>query len=543
MARHWYKNAVIYCLDVRTFADGNGDGIGDFAGLSTRLDHLAGLNVSCVWLQPFFPSPMRDNGYDVTDHYGIDPCLGTLGDFVEFARLARERGIRVLVDLVVNHTSIDHPWFQAARSDRESPLRDWYVWRDEKPEDAEEDVVFPGAQRTTWTWDEAAQAYYFHRFYRHQAELNIANPAVRREIEKITGFWLQLGVSGFRVDALPFLLELKGLPQAEQEMAYHYLSELRQHVQLLRGDACLLAEANITPDKVPAYFGDGDRIHMCFNFWVNQHLFLALARGDATPLRQAWAELPALPPWCQWANLLRSHDELDLGRLSDAERQEVFEAFGPEPSMQLYGRGLRRRLAPMLSNDPRRLLLAHSLVLTMPGAPVLRYGDEIGMGEDLSLAERASVRTPMQWSDAPNGGFSSATSDRLLVPVISGGDFGFERVNVEAQRGDADSLLNQVERMVRIRRECDAFGEGDCRFLDIGLPALLAQRCEGFGYVLLTLHNLGSQPLEVSLPLESTRAEIHDLLAGRSLAQSASISAGECRLVLEPWGYRWLRCA
>ncbi|NML16570.1 alpha-amylase family protein [Azohydromonas caseinilytica] len=538
MAEPWYQSAIVYCLDVRTFADGNGDGIGDFAGLAQHLEHLAGLNISCVWLQPFFPSPLRDNGYDITDYYAVDPALGTLGDFVEFMRRARERGIRVVIDLVVNHTSTDHAWFQAARADRNSPLRDWYVWSDAKPEDAEEGTVFPGSQQTTWTWDEKAQAYYFHRFYDHQAELNIAHPAVRREIEKITGFWLELGVSGFRVDALPFLLELQGLPREGQRIAFGYLRELRQHVQTLRGDVCLMAEANITPEEVPSYFGDGDQIHMSFSFWLNQHLFLALARGDARPLRQAWEELPALPSWCRWAHFLRSHDELDLGRLSEAERQEVFRAFGPEPEMQLYGRGLRRRLAPMLGNDARRLALAHSLLLTLPGTPVLRYGDEIGMGEDLSLKERASVRTPMQWSRAPNGGFSSAPAERLRLPVISGGEFGYEEVNVDAQRADPESLLNRLERMLRLRRQCPAFGLGSCCFLDLGTPPLLAMRCEYEGKTYFALHNLGEHPLELALPPEASCAGLYDLLAGQPLETHCD---GSCWLALEPYGYRWLR--
>lgn len=288
MADLWYKNAIIYCLDVDTFKDGNGDGIGDFVGLQSKLDYLAGLNVDCVWLQPFFPSPNRDNGYDIIDYYKVDPRLGTLGEFVEFSRSAKEHGMRVMIDLVVNHTSIDHPWFQSARSDPDSPYRDYYVWSEEKPEDADEGMVFPGDQETTWTWDEEAGLYYFHRFYNHQPELNITNPAVCREIEKITGFWLQLGVTGFRVDALPFLIEFKGIPGTKNRDPYEYLRELRQHVQILCGDVAIMAEANLKPEEVPDYFGQGDKIHMSFNFWVNQHFFLALAREDAMPVRRAY---------------------------------------------------------------------------------------------------------------------------------------------------------------------------------------------------------------------------------------------------------------
>mgnify|MGYP003575120900 CR=1 FL=1 len=542
MAEHWYKNALIYCLDVKTFSDGNGDGIGDFIGLSDRLQYLAGLNVDCVWLQPFHPSPMRDNGYDITDYYAVDPRLGTLGDFVEFTRRAKDKGLRVMIDLVVNHTSIDHPWFQAARSDAASPYRDYYVWSDEKPADADEGTVFPGVQTTTWTWDREAKAYYFHRFHDHQAELNISNPAVRREIERITGFWLQLGVTGFRVDALPFLIELKNLPTAGHADPHEYLRQLRHHVQTLQGDVCLMAEANLPPEDVPDYFGQGDKIHMSFNFWVNQHLFLALAREDARPLRTAWEQLPPLPDACQWNHFLRSHDELDLGRLSDAQRHEVFAAFGPAPDMQIYGRGIRRRLAPMLGNDRRRLELAHSLMLTLPGTPVLRYGDEIGMGDDLSLPERESVRTPMQWSDDPNGGFSPAPADQLSLPVISEGEFGHAHVNVEQQLHDPDSLLNWLERMFRRRKESPAFGLGDCTFLDLGEHAVLAHRCDHGPTTAFAVHNLSGRRVQVSLTVDQAGTPVtcvQEVLAGRRHPVGDD---GEHTLTLGPYGYAWLVC-
>jgi maltose alpha-D-glucosyltransferase/alpha-amylase len=538
MARHWYKDAILYCLDVKTFADGNGDGIGDFIGLERKLDYLAGLNVDCVWLQPFFPSPMRDNGYDITDYYTVDPRLGTLGDFVEFTRHARENGMRVMIDLVVNHTSIEHPWFQAARSDAQSPYRDWYVWSADKPADADEGMVFPGVQRTTWSWDRDAKAYYFHRFYEHQAELNIGNPAVRREIERITGFWLQLGVTGFRIDALPFLIELKGTVQEGRIDEHAYLRELHHHVRQLCGDGCLMAEANLLPEEVPDYFGDGDKIHMSFNFWANQHFFLALARHDATPLREAFDQLPPLPPWCQWNNFLRSHDELDLGRLEESERQEVFAAFGPEPGMQLYGRGIRRRLAPMLGNDRRRLELAHSLMLTLPGTPVLRYGDEIGMGDDLSLPDRESVRTPMQWDEGHTGGFSGAEADKLTLPPVTEGDYGYHKVNVEAQRRDPGSLLNWLERALRRRKECPEFGHGTCHWIDTGRREVLAHRCDLDGSAVIALHNLGAKRARCELSFGDGAGALQDVLGTDDCEVGAD---GTCRIELAPYGYRWLR--
>jgi maltose alpha-D-glucosyltransferase / alpha-amylase len=537
VAELWYKNAIIYCLDVDTFADGNGDGIGDFEGLSAKLGYLAGLNVDCVWLQPFFLSPNRDNGYDIIDYYSVDPRLGTLGDFVEFTRRAKEYGMRVMIDLVVNHTSIDHPWFQEGRKDPKSPYRDYYVWSKEKPEDAHEGMVFPGDQHTTWTYDEAAQAYYFHRFYEHQPDVNIANPAVRREIERITGFWLQLGVTGFRVDALPFLVELKGTDKEHCD-PYEYLQEMRFHVQTLCGDAVIMAEANLSPDEVPNYFGDGAKIHMSFNFWANQHLFLALAREDATPLRKAYEDLPGIPRYCQWNNFLRSHDELDLGRLQEDELQEVFQAFGPEENMQLYDRGIRRRLAPMLGNDKRRLELAHSLMLTLPGTPVLRYGDEIGMGDDLSLEDRKSVRTPMQWSGEPNGGFSTAPKDKLPLPVIEEGEFGYHEVNVERQRRDPESLLNWLERTLRHRKEHPEFGNGRCHWIDVENPAVLAHSCEAGRLKVFAVHNLSGREITIKLPLGDTQACLHDLLANRSEEVQEN---SQHHITLEPYGYRWLR--
>ncbi len=416
----WYKNCVFYCLSVETFMDADGDGVGDFKGLARRLDYLAGMGIGAIWLMPFQTSPGRDDGYDVADYYAVDPRFGTLGDFVEFTHGARQRGIRVIIDLVVNHTSIDHPWFQAARADPNAPTRDWYVWSKKKPANAETGLVFPGVQKTTWTFDHKAREYYFHRFYDHQPDLDTANPAVMAEILKIMGFWIQLGVSGFRMDAVPFVIAKKGADVDEPASHFDMLRSFREFLQWRQGDSVILAEANVLPGEDVAYFGkDGDRLQMMFNFHANQHLFLALATGTAEPLAKALEETREHPATAQWALHLRNHDELDLGRLTPEERAKVFDAFGPLPEHQLYGRGIRRRLAPMLGGDPRRLELAYSLLFALPGTPVLRYGDEIGMGDDLSLPERNPARTPMQWSNEPNGGFTK--SDRPVLPVVTGG--------------------------------------------------------------------------------------------------------------------------
>lgn len=532
----WYKNAIVYSLDVETFRDANGDGIGDFQGLTDKLDYLAGLNVNCVWLLPFYPSPNRDNGYDVTDFYGVDPRLGTLGDFVEFTHQARERGMRVIIDLVVNHTSINHPWFQMARSDPQSIYRDYYVWSKTEPPDSREGVVFPDHQKSVWSYDDEARLWYFHRFYSHQPDLNVSNPRVRDEIAKIMGFWLQLGVSGFRLDAVPFLIEHRGVKDAPPEHdVYEYLREFRNYLSWRRGDAVTLAEANLDPKEVPMYFGNGDKVQIIFNFFVNQHIFLSLARGEAEPIRRAYEALPEIPQICQWAQFLRTHDELDLGRLSEDERTEAFHEFAPDSNMRIYRRGIRRRLAPMLKNDRRRLECAYSLILTLPGTPVLRYGDEIGMGEDLNLEERNSVRTPMQWNAGPNGGFSAAPADRLIHPIVTDTDFGYERVNVDAQQRDPNSLLSWTERVLRVRRNYPQFGWGECEFLDVGDRSVLAHRCVHDNKRVLVLHNLSDRRAVADLKLPNIEI-LEDLLTRKPHKVSGG---GEHRLELEPYGYCW----
>jgi maltose alpha-D-glucosyltransferase/alpha-amylase len=535
----WYKDAIIYCLDVDSFQDANGDGIGDFQGLTERLAYLEGLGVNCLWLLPFYPTPDRDNGYDIIDYYSVDSRLGTLGDFTEFIHQAHKRGMRIIIDLVVNHTSNRHPWFQAARADPTSLYHDYYVWSDTKPAAAADGVVFPGVQESVWSYDRKARAYYFHRFYKHQPDLNIANPAVREEIRKIMGFWLALGVSGFRIDAAPFLIELRGIENVEVTDPYQYLREFRDFLSWRRGDAILLAEANVAMEKIPDYFGDGNKLHMLFNFMANQHLFLALAREQALPLIEGFYKLPLIPKVGQWANFLRNHDELDLGQLSETQREQVFQAFGPEETMQLYHRGIRRRLAPMLNGDLRRLELAYSLLFTLTGTPVLWYGEEIGMGEDLSLNERNSVRTPMQWSEAINGGFSTASPEQLIRPVINEGPFQYQNVNVAAQRRDPNLLLNWIERAIRLRKECSELGWGDWRILETDDPAVFAHSCQWQNRTILAVHNLSSKAREIKLDLRDYKNQhILDLLGDR---QATPIQDDSHHVELEGYGYRWLR--
>ena len=539
MHERWFKQGVIYCLDVDTFQDSDGDGVGDLPGLISRLDYLARLGVTCLWLNPIHPSPNRDDGYDVTDFYGVDPRLGTLGDFTELVHQAGNRGLRVIIDLVVNHTSDEHPWFRSARADPASPYRDWYVWSTDEPSDRRQGMVFPGIQKETWTFDEEAAAWYYHRFYDFQPDLNMANPQVRAEVRKIMGFWLQMGVSGFRMDAAPFIIEITRPSEPDARKEFDYLREFREHLSWRKGDAVILAEANAERDELVEYFGTGDRLPMLFNFLLNQRQLLAMARGDASPVVSALEAAPTIPESCQWATFLRNHDEVDLGRLSEPERADCFAAFGPEPNMQLYGRGIRRRLAPMLGGDRRRLEMAYSLQCTLPGTPVLRYGEEIGMGDDLTLKERDAIRTPMQWSGGANAGFSTAPAKQLRRPVISGGDFGHETVNVEAQRRDPDSLLGWMERMLHTLRECPEFGIGTCTSLDTGDPAVLALRYDAPGGVMLSLHNLSAKRNTVDLGVQPDQeGDPVEVFADHRYDPPKPDLTG---VDLAGYGYRWLR--
>jgi trehalose synthase len=537
----WWKNAVFYCLDVETFMDGDGDGCGDFTGLIEQVDYLAGLGVTCIWLMPFYPTPNLDDGYDISEYLAVDPRLGTLGDFVEFMRTASDRGLRVIIDLVVNHTSDQHPWFQAARSSRDSPFRDYYVWRKEKPAEPPGSVAFPGDETSIWQRDRRAGAYYLHHFYRYQPDLNIANARVRDEIAKIMGFWLHQGVSGFRVDALPALAQVENRSEAPDFDPQAYLRELRSFMERRAVEAMWLGEANVKPDEERQFLGggEGDALNMLFNFVVMQAIYLSLARGSAEPLEEALRRLPQIPKDTQWANFLRNHDELTLDKLTVSQREEVFAAFGPEADMQLYGHGLRRRLASMLEADQRRLRMLFSLVFSLPGTPVLFYGDEIGMGENLSLPDRLAVRTPMQWTAGPGGGFSNAPKSQLVRPPVQG-RFGPDAVNVADQRRDPDSQLAFVSRLIRRRRETPEFGWGNWQLVESRAASLFAHRCDWQDSTVIAAHNLGPDRATVTLDAQQLGdyEAIDDLLGERALEPRGD---GSLRLVLAGYGYRWLR--
>jgi trehalose synthase len=495
----WWKNAVVYCIDVEQFHR-------DLGGLTNRLDYLAGMGVSCLWLMPVYPSPRRDDGYDITDFYGIDGRYGTPGDFAEMIRTAADRGIRVIADLVVNHTSDRHPWFRSARADRDSPYRDFYVWQDSKPAEKPGDVVFPDKETSNWAFDEKAGQWYLHRFYSVEPDLNVANPQVKDEIAQVVGYWLEQGLAGFRVDAVPFLLEPMGMPKGAMHDPHELLRDLRRFMGRRRGDAVLMGEVNLPPAQQREFFGDedGDELHLVLSFTINQAMFLAFARGEAAPLEGALRALPPIPADSQWANFVRNHDELTLDKLSDDERAEVFAAFGPEARHQLYGRGLRRRLPAMVGGDEDRIRLAYSLAFSLPGTPVLFYGEEIGMEEDLDLPGRMAVRVPMDWAA------------------------------VASQRRDHESLLMWMERLIRRRRECPELGWGRMTPLDVGDPAVFAHRADWEDSTIVAAHSLVAEPRTFEVESDGP---LVDLFGDEELEPAD----GRVELTLGRYGARWFR--
>lgn len=533
----WFTNAVIYCLDLDVFKDGNGDGKGDFEGLTDQLDYLAGLGVTCVWLLPFYPTPDRDNGYDITDYYSVAPELGDLGLFTEFIRKASDRGIRVLIDLVLNHTSDRHPWFQKSRSEPDSKYRDYYVWREDDPGNTEHLVVFPGLQESIWTYDKKAGAYYLHRFYDHQPDLNTDNPDVRAELKRIIDFWLQLGVSGFRVDAVPFLIE-SGDPAGSAETCFEFLDDIREFISWRKGDAVMLAEVDVPPGELGAFFGDGRRLHLISNFMLNRHLYLALADESAEPLERIVKILPKTPRCSKWVNFVRNHDELSISQMTESEKQRIFQKFDPEEKARIFDRGLRRRFPPIVDGDRRIMELAYSFIFSAPGTPVLWYGEEIGMGDDLSLPGRFSVRTSMQWTGEANAGFTKAKE--VFRKPVSDGDFGFKKVNVRDQQSDPGSFLNWMERLIRVRKELPEIGEGDWIPLSTDQPGnVFAHRCQSDSHSTVAVFNFTRKPLRVTVDCTGIAGDfLQNMLRN---GEHLPLAKEKCTVELEPFGYRWLR--
>ena len=537
----WWKSAIIYCLDIETYHDADGDGVGDLAGLATRIDYLAGLGVNCLWLMPFYPSPDRDDGYDIKDFYGVDPRLGNHGELVEVIRTAHDRGLRVVADLIVNHTSDQHPWFVASRRSKDNPFRDFYVWRDTDPGDTSDEVVFPGEEDGIWTLDDRTGEWYLHHFYAHQPDLNLDNPLVMDELLRTIGFWVELGIDGFRVDAVPFLMQ-NAATTGTKTMAvdpHDVIRQVRAFLTRRKGDAMLLGEVNVPHAEQRRYFGGdaGDELHMMFDFITMQATYLSLAREDPRPLIKALRGRPSIHPTCQWATFLRNHDELTLDKLADAERAEVFAAFGPEKSMQVYDRGLKRRLPPMLGGDPRRVRMAYSLLFSLPGTPTLYYGEEIGMGEDPEADGRMAVRTPMQWDAGANGGFSTARAGRLIQRVTPDG-YGPEHVNVADQENDPGSLWSFLRALIGVRRRRPELGWGEFEVLESGEPSVLAHRVSVPGSAVVAVHNFAADPATVSLGGAVAGDDmVEDLLDGAAVVPHD----GALTVALPGYGYRWFR--
>jgi maltose alpha-D-glucosyltransferase/alpha-amylase len=497
----WYKDAIIYELHVRSFVDGNGDGIGDFQGLLRRLDYIQDLGVTCLWLLPFFASPLRDDGYDVADFRQIHPDYGTLDDFKTFLAAAHDRGIQVVIELTLNHTSDRHAWFQRAeRAPSGSPERDYYVWSDTDQKFKGTRIIFLDTEPSNWTWDAEAKAYYWHRFFSHQPDLNYDNSRVLDEILGILDFWLGMGVDGMRLDAVPYLVEREGTSCENLPETHRVIQAVRRHIDKHYANRMLLAEANQVPADVRAYFGDGDECHMAYHFPLMPRLFMAIHLEDSTPIMDILERTPAIPDVCQWALFLRNHDELTLEMVTDEERDYMYLAYTADPEARL-NLGIRRRLAPLLANDRRRIELMTALLFSLPGTPIIYYGDEIGMGDNIQLGDRHGVRTPMQWSDDENGGFSTAPGDELYSPVIDDPVYGYQAVNVSSQQDDPASLLRWMKNMVGLRQLFRVFGRGTIEFFRPKNGKVLAHVRRFEEDVILCVANLSRlvQPVELDL--------------------------------------------
>ena len=537
----WYKDAVIYQVHVKSFLDGNGDGVGDFSGLIDRLDYIAELGVTAVWVLPFYPSPRRDDGYDIAEYRGVHPDYGTMADARAFVEAAHARGLRVITELVINHTSDQHPWFQRARtSPPGSPERDFYVWSDDDHRYAGTRIIFVDTEKSNWTWDAEAAAYYWHRFYAHQPDLNFDNPAVLEEVLAVMRFWIDLGVDGLRLDAVPYLIEREGTNNENLPETHGVLKRIRAELDKHAPGKMLLCEANQWPEDAQVYFGDGDECHMSFHFPLMPRMYMAIAREDRFPITDILRQTPDIPDTCQWAIFLRNHDELTLEMVTDSERDELWETYASDRRARL-NLGIRRRLAPLLSHDRRRMELMNALLLSMPGTPVIYYGDEIGMGDNIHLGDRDGVRTPMQWSSDRNGGFSRADAASLVLPAINDPIYGFQAINVEAQAADQHSPLNWMRRMLAVRKRFPAFGRGTLRFLYPGNRKVMAYLREEGDDVLLCVCNLsrGAQAVELDLASFQGRVAV-ELMGG---AVFPAVGAGPYVLTLPPYGFYWFMLA
>jgi maltose alpha-D-glucosyltransferase / alpha-amylase len=533
----WYKDAVFYELHVKAFQDGSGDGIGDFRGLITRLDYVQDLGADCIWLLPFYPSPLRDDGYDIADYYGVHPNYGTIEDVQAFLDAAHARGMRVIADLVLNHTSDQHAWFQRARrAPKGSPERDWYVWSDGDERYPEARIIFTDTEPSNWTWDPVAGQYYWHRFFAHQPDLNWDNPEVKETMFRVMEYWLERGLDGFRADAVPYLIERDGTICENLPETHEILKEFRTRLDSRYPGRILLAEANQWPDDVRPYFGDSDEFHMAFHFPLMPRIFMAVRQGIRRPIVEIIERTPEIPEDCQWCMFLRNHDELTLEMVTDEERDYMYREYAADPRMRL-NLGIRRRLEPLMENDRRKIELLNSILFTMPGTPIIYYGDEIGMGDNIYLGDRDGVRTPMQWSPDRNAGFSRAEPQRLYLPVITDSVYGFNGVNVEAQERSPFSLLNWMKRLIQVRKAHRAFGRGTIEFLRPENETVLAYLREHEGDVILVVNNLSGSAQPVRLELGRFAGCVPVELLGHT--EFLPIEETPYSLTLGPYGFFW----
>jgi maltose alpha-D-glucosyltransferase/alpha-amylase len=530
-------NAVFYEVHIRAFCDSNGDGKGDIQGLVSKLDYIKDLGVDCIWILPIYPSPLKDDGYDISDYYNVHPDYGTIEDFKHLVQEAHKRGLKVIADLILNHTSDQHPWFQTSRSDPQSKYRDYYVWSETDEKYADARIIFIDTVESNWTYDEKAGLYYWHRFYACQPDLNYDNPAVREEMLNVMRFWMDMGIDGFRADAVPYLIEREGTNCENLPETHAILKNIRATMDTNYQGKVLLAEANQWPKDVRPYFGDGDEFNMGFHFPVMPRIYMAIRKGDAAPIHWIMAQTPEIPEGTQWCTFLRNHDELTLEMVTEEERQWMWQEYAPDPRMRL-NLGIRRRLAPLLDNDPRKIMLANALLYSLPGAPIIYYGDEIGMGDNIWLPDRNGVRTPMQWDESPNAGFSTGPSDRLYTPMIDKGEFSYQQVNVKLEISDPNSILNQLKHLIRVRKANPVLAMGKYEFLKKERKdCLLIHRVLGKQHLICAL-NLTGQPQSIELDLaDFTGSEVVNLLTGEKMPD---IQTDSYPLDLGPYAYLWL---
>jgi maltose alpha-D-glucosyltransferase / alpha-amylase len=534
----WYKDAIIYQVHVRTFIDSNGDGIGDFHGLAQRMDYVQELGVNAIWLMPFFPSPLRDDGYDISDYRSVHPSYGTLDDFKTFLANAHDRGIRVIIEMVANHTSDQHPWFQESRSSRDNPKRDWYVWSDTDAGYRGTRIIFLDTEMSNWAWDPVSKSYYWHRFFSHQPDLNYDNPAVREEMWNVMKFWLELGVDGFRLDAVPYLIEREGTSCENLPETHEVIRELRRKVDEQFPGTMLLAEANQWPADLRPYFGNGDEFHMAFHFPLMPRMFMGLRLEDRKPITEILQQTPEIPASCQWCLFLRNHDELTLEMVTDIERDYMYDLYATDKGMRL-NLGIRRRLAPLLDNDRRRIELMNGMLMSLPGTPIIYYGDEIGMGDNIHLGDRNGVRTPMQWSGGWNGGFSSADTESLYSPPILNPVYGYQAVNVLSQKRSEHSLLSWMRHIIQIRRTSPVFGSGSIEFLYPANHRVLAYVRQLGKETILVVNNLSNAAQAVELDLRRYKGNILIEMFGRNIFPR--IGDLPYLLTMGPYQFYWFR--